>query len=140
MLSGAALLGACRRKKGSRITVDIRRRVVRLYARVAGVVLIGVGLLGAANVIGFRSPMNLAHLLAGLMFAYLGFLQRDDTTVRFMVAGMGALLLVGKMVLILSSLLGGEHPLEGPIETTCLMIGLLSLLAVWHSRGGATGR
>lgn len=120
--------------------VEIRRRVLRIYARVAGAVLVGVGLLGVANVVGFNPPVNVAHLVGGLAFAYLGFLQRDDRTVRFMVAAMGALLLVGKVVLILASLLGGEPPLEGPIETTCLVIGLLSILAVLYSRDDATGR
>ncbi len=120
--------------------MEIRRRVVRIYARVAGVVLVGLSLLGVANVVGFNPPVNAVHLVVGLMFAYLGFLQRDDRAVRFMVAAMGSLLLVGKVVLILASLLGGEPSLKGPTETICLVIGLLSLLAVWPSRGDATGR
>ena len=119
---------------------DLRRRVVRIYARVAGVVLVGVGLLGVANVVELRLPVNIFHLIAGLMFSYLGFLQRDEATVRLMVAWMGALLLVGKVVLIVSPLLEGEPPLEEPIEITCLVIGFLSLLAVWYSRGDITGK
>lgn len=103
-------------------------------------VLVGIGFLGVANVVGSNPPVNIAHLIAGLTFVYLGFVQRDDRTVRFMVGAMGALLLVGKVVLVLASLLEGEPLLEGPIETTCLVIGLLSILAVWNSRSDATGR
>ncbi len=114
--------------------MDIRWRVVRIYTRVAAVVLVGVGLLGATNVLEFRSAVNISHLVAGLMYTYLGFLQRDEVTLRFMLAGMGLLLLASKLVLIVSPLFVGAPSLRGPIEITCVLIGLLSLWAFWYTR------
>ncbi len=103
--------------------------MIRAYARVVGVVLVSLGLwhfLGGADAPGGTSVY---HAGLGALFAYVGFFQRDEITVRRVVGGLGLLILLVKVVIILAPLLWAEVLLWGPIEVTCLVVGVLSILA-----------
>ncbi len=69
------------------------------------------------------------HAGVGLLFLYVGFLYKDDTGVRLMVGGLGALMLIVKVVTIVTPLMWGGNPIHGPIEITCLVVGVGSILA-----------
>ncbi len=103
--------------------------MVRIYASVAGTVLVSLSLAGFAGIMEMDLPANVFHLGVGGMFVYLGFFQRDAEVVRRMVGGLGVLLLSVKGVVILAPLLWGEPPLLAPVEVTCLVVGLFSILA-----------
>ena len=114
--------------------------MIRTYAKVVGVVLALLGLAGFTGVAGVAWAASFFHAAVGLLFAYAGFVQKDVAVVRTMVGGMGVLLLVVKVVTILSPSLLGEAPLFGPIEITCLVVGLLSVLAARYLRDDASTR
>ncbi len=103
--------------------------MVRTYASVAGIVLVSLILAGFVGVTGMDLPANVFHLGVGSLFVYLGFFQRDAEVVRRMIGGLGVLLLSVKGVVILVPLLWGKLPLLAPVEVTCLVAGLLSILA-----------
>jgi hypothetical protein len=103
--------------------------MVRTYASVASIVLVSLSLAGFVGVTQMDLPANVFHLGVGSLFVYLGFFQRDAEVVRRMVGGLGVLLLSVKGVVILVPLLWGEPPLLAPVEVTCLVAGLLSILA-----------
>ncbi len=111
--------------------------MLRTYTKIVGVVLLSMGLAGLADVVGWQPLTGLYHLVVGLFFAYLGFLQRDVAVIRTVVGGMGVLLLLVKAVTIFSPSLLGDAPLHGPIEITCLVIGLLSILAAKYLPDGS---
>ncbi len=108
--------------------------MIRAYAKIVGMLLVLIGLVGLVGVISTVRPTDLFHLAVGILFAYLGFLQRDTEVVRQVVGGMGVLLLLVKGTVILAPLLWGEPPFHGPIEITCLVVGLLSILVARYSR------
>ncbi len=115
--------------------------MIRTYAKVVGVVLALLGLAGFTGVAGMSWAASFFHAAVGVLLAYAGFMQKDVAVARTMVGGMGVLLLVVKVVTILSpSLLLGEAPLSGPIEITCLVVGLLSVLAARYLRDDAPTR
>ncbi len=91
-------------------------------------VLLILAAAGAAGLSWTVGPI-LYHAAMGLMFAYVGFAQRDARLTRQVVGGLGVLLLVVKGTTILAPLLWGEHILHGPIEITCLLLGIASILA-----------
>lgn len=109
---------------------------MRTYARLAGTVLILVGLVGITSLAGyfFLPKLNLAesffHVSVGLLFVYVGFLHRDAEVLRSVVGGLGVLLLVSKAVIVGTGLLfGNDHDLFSPIEVVCVVVGLGSVLA-----------
>jgi hypothetical protein len=106
--------------------------MVRTYASTAGLVLVSLSLAGFVGTTQMELPANVFHLGVGSMFVYLGFFQRDAEVVRRMVGGLGVLLLSVKGVVILVPLLWGEPPLFAPVEVTCLVVGLLSILVARH--------
>lgn len=107
--------------------------MIRMYASVAGIVLVSLGLAGFVGIMEMDLPANVFHLCMGGMFIYLGFFQRDVEVVRKMVGGLGVLLLSVKGVVIVAPLLWGEPPLLAPVEITCLVVGLFSVLAARYS-------
>jgi hypothetical protein len=102
--------------------------MIRTYARIAAVVLLAVGVAGLV-VLGWKTSAAFFHLGLGLLFAYAGFWQKDTTTVRLLVGGLGVLLVAVKASIIVAPLTWGGHPLHGPVEITCLVVGITSILA-----------
>ncbi len=71
--------------------------------------------------------------MLGVLYGWVGFLHPTGE-VRSLVGGLGMLLVVTKSVVILAPLLWGESPLRGPMEVTCLVVGLLSIVAAKYLR------
>ncbi len=99
------------------------------FARVAAVVLVLLGLAGSVDILGWALPAGIFHLGVGLLFTYPGFLKDDGDATCWMVGGLGVLLLVVKVPTIVAPLLWGQALLLGPIEVSCLAVGILSVLA-----------
>lgn len=109
---------------------------MRTFARVAGSILVLVGLAGLTSLAGlfFLPRLNLVesffHISVGLIFVYVGFLHRDAEVLRSVVGGLGVLLIVSKAVVIGTGLLfGDEHDFFSPIEVVCVVLGIGSILA-----------
>ena len=98
------------------------------YARIAGFVLLGIAVVGAAGWDwGFASVSY--HAGADLFFLLVGFSRLGTATVRQMVGGLGVLLaLVNGAAVLVTWLLPIEY-LHGPIEITGLVVGVASILA-----------
>ncbi len=111
---------------------------IRAYAGTVGVVLLLAALLGGTGIVPTNAPTEIFHAGVGTIFAYLGFLQRDPEIVRTVVGGMGILLVVVKAIVFVLPLLWGESPLRGPIEITCLVVGVLSVFAGRYLREDGT--
>ena len=109
-------------------------RLCRYYAQVAAAVLVLMGLAGFTGALSWQFPSGIYHVAVGIFFAYVGFFVRDPETLRQMVGGLGVLLLVVKIVTILVPLLWQEHLHWGPIEVTCLLVGITSILAARYLR------
>src|ERR671932_847937 len=105
----------------------------RNYARITAIALIVLGLLGLTEVIDWASPASFFHVMLGMLYGGVGFLY-PRVEVRVLVWGLGVLLVVTKSATILAPLLWGESPLRGPIEITCLVVGLLSIVAAKYLR------
>lgn len=114
------------------------------FTRVVAVVLVAVGVAGFSGVLGWHSAVSFYHLGVGLLFVYAGFVQRDPLIVRQIVDGLGALLVVVKAITIVIPLVAWGHPpRHGPLQVTCLLVGVLSNLAARYLRdeegaGGAS--
>ncbi len=114
-----------------------RRNLIRTYSLVVGIAFVLLGLAGLmTDLVGWDPPANIFHLFVGVTFVCLGFFLRDAETVRLMVGGIGALLVAGKAIIIMIPLLLGRVSFHSPIEVTCLIIGLLSVLAARYLRDG----
>ncbi len=98
------------------------------YARIAGVVLLGVAVLGLLT-LSWEAVSVFFHAAVGLLYLYVGFGLRDLASVRQMVGGLGVLLVVIKTITIATPLMWGGPPQHGAVEVTCLMVGILSILA-----------
>ncbi|MDP8926649.1 MAG: hypothetical protein M3M97_07015 [Actinomycetota bacterium] len=103
--------------------------MLRLYARVAAVLLLATGVLGFSGLWGFDPLTGFYHVGVGVLFAYAGFFQRDTAVVRQIVGGLGVLLLVVKAVTVLLMLVVNGRLEHGPVEVTCLVLGVGSILA-----------
>ncbi|QIN78355.1 hypothetical protein GBA65_07280 [Rubrobacter marinus] len=103
--------------------------MLRLYARIVGLILVLLGLAGLVGVVGVSVATSFYHAAVGTFFAYLGFWQRDALVIRSVVSGMGVMLLLVKGVTISMPLFWGGAPFLGPMEVTCLVVGVLSILA-----------
>lgn len=108
--------------------------MMRTYARIVGVLLVLTGLAGFVGAVDTDGGADFYHMAVGGIFVYLGFWQRDAVVVRRVVGGMGVLLLLIKGAIILAPLAWGEGLLLGPIEITCLVVGILSVLAARYLR------
>lgn len=112
--------------------------MIRTYARVAAGMLLAIAVVGF-SILGWRATAAFYHAGVGILFAYAGFFQRDDETVRQIVGGLGVLVLVVKALTIVTPLAWGGPPQHGPIEVTCLVVGLASVLAARYLPGDAPG-
>jgi hypothetical protein len=115
--------------------------VLRFYARAAAVVLLVTGVVGFSRVWGFDPLTGFYHVGIGLLFAYAGFAQQDTVSVRQIVGGLGVLLLMVKAATVLLTLVVYGRFEHGPVEVTCLVLGVGSILAArylpddtWSSR------
>ena len=72
--------------------------MLRLYARIVGVVLFSLGAAGLAEIVGVSVAASFYHAGVGILFVYLGFWQRDASVVRSTIGGMGVILLLVKGV------------------------------------------
>lgn len=102
---------------------------MRLYAMVAAVALLVTGVLGFSRLWGFDPLSSFYHMGVGFLFAYVGFWQGDTAAVRQIVGGLGVLLLVVKPVTVLAALVWTGRLEHGPVEITCLVLGVGSILA-----------
>ncbi len=102
--------------------------MIRTYAQLAAVLLIALAMVGLLG-LSWTVASTFYHAGVGVLYAYVGFVQRDAEGARLMVGGLGVLLLVVKGITIVVPLLWGEPPLHGPIEVTCLVVGISSVLA-----------
>ena len=103
--------------------------MLRSYTRIVGLGLVLFGLAGLVDIVGLEPPANIFHLGVGGLFAYAGFMHKDVSIVRTIVGGLGLLLLLVKGTVIVAPLLWGDAPLFAPVEITCLVVGILSVLA-----------
>jgi hypothetical protein len=106
-----------------------QQKVIRSYTRIVGLGLVLFGLAGLVDIVGLEPPANIFHLGVGGLFAYAGFMHKDVSIVRTIVGGLGLLLLLVKGTVIVAPLLWGDAPLFAPVEITCLVVGILSVLA-----------
>jgi len=110
--------------------------MIRAYARAAASVLVALGLAGFAGVLGWDASASLYHLVVGLLFAYAGFLRREPLVVRRMVGGLGTLVVAIKAIVVLAGWLLLGHFGHGPVEVTCLVLGVGSILAARYLPDG----
>lgn len=113
--------------------------MVRQYARVAAVALLAAGVAGFSGLWGFDLLSGCFHAGVGALFAYAGFAQRDRTTVRQIVGGLGVLLLVVKSATVLTALVWSGRLGLGSVEVTCMVVGIGSILATRYLRDGEAG-
>jgi hypothetical protein len=95
------------------------------YARIAGVVLLAL----AMALFGWGAAATFYHAGVGLLFSYVGFSGLERATVRRMIGGLGAFMVVVTAVVIFASWLLTLQYLHGPIEVTGLIVGVASILA-----------
>ncbi len=114
---------------------------LRSYTRGAAVVFVVAALVGyvyaAVGYSGFFGPgaaENTMHLIIGLLFAFFGFSNSDDTAVRYFVGGMGVLLVAGKGVLLVANLWVNESAFGTVTEVLCMVLGGASILAALRLR------
>ena len=113
-------------------TSGVKAIRIRVYAAIVGILLLLVALLRITGPIPTAFPADLFHASVGAFFALLGFLQRDAEALRQVIGGMGVLLVIGKGIILFILLAWGEAPFHGPIEITCFIAGVLSILAARH--------
>ncbi len=107
-----------------------RYYLLKGYTLVVGVGLLVLGLVGfvPALPLGPSPPHNLLHLGVGSLFVVAGFVFSSLRELRVFVGGMGAMLVLGKVILVLAlwTDLGLHMPLVGIV---CLIAGVGSMLA-----------
>jgi hypothetical protein len=104
---------------------------ITAYARIAGAALLAAAVAGAA-LFGWGAAATFYHASVGLFFLYVGVSGLEGATVRRMIGGLGALVVVVTAVVILASWLLPTQYLHGPIEVTGLVVGVASILAAWY--------
>jgi hypothetical protein len=111
--------------------------MIRTYARIAGVVLLAFAVVGF-SFWGWRMTASFFHVGVSLLFFYVGFSRQEAASVCQMVGGMGVLLVVVKVITIVTPLTWGGPPKHGPIEITCLVLGITSILAARYLKDGGS--
>jgi hypothetical protein len=118
--------------------------MVKLYARVAGVLLVLLGVMGFLaggqplfGVLNVDPWENLAHLLSGALLAYAGFFQRDEVFAAIVVLALGVTFtLIGVTGFVYPTLFGllpsGLHPADDLLH---LALGAFGIAAVETGRG-----
>ena len=111
---------------------------LRAYAGSTGMALVVLG--GAGFLfLPTRGPAagGVFQILVGVLFIYAGLGQRDPVVSRRFVGGMGVLLLLGVGTSVCIGLLfGGGAGVFGPIQKTCLVVGIASVLIARRAEPG----
>ncbi len=114
--------------------------IVRQYARVIGVVVTVVGvlglLLGSERLLGLFNidlAEDIVHLATGALMVYVGFALRDNTLARNLVGGLGVVyLLVGILGFVVPNLFGllptGYNAADNLLH---LALGFLGIAVGW---------
>ncbi len=115
--------------------------MIGTYARIAAVALLAYAVVGLV-VLGWGLAPIFYHAGVGLLFAFVGFWHSvNDETTRWMVGGLGVILVAVKVPMIVAPLLlWGGHLQHGPVEITCLVVGIASILAARYLPDGIRGR
>lgn len=105
-----------------------RSALCKYYARLVAVGLIFLGVASSEHTLGWSWLPTAFHLILAALFAYAGFFVRDKETVQDFLEGFGWLLAVVKGISALTLWALGEVVLWNPIEWTCVLIGVSSIL------------
>jgi hypothetical protein len=106
--------------------------MIQTYARIAAVALLATALAGWV-LLGWSAGAVLYHAGLALLFAFAGFWSRSNgRMIRMVVGGLGVLLVAVKTGMLLVPLTWGSYPWHGPIEITCLVVGIASILAAGY--------
>ena len=113
--------------------------LARTYAQIAGVVLLIAGVLGLVigNTIfgAFNSdPLeDIIHIVTGGILAYVGFMLRDNATVRTVVGALGVVYLVVGVLGFVSPTLFGLTPTRVTLLDNILhlALGVISIAVAW---------
>jgi hypothetical protein len=101
---------------------------IAAYTGIAGIVMLATA---AVGLVGWGSDTVSVSYHAGmdLFFLFVGPSGLGITTIRQIVEGFGVLLVAVGGVTILATWLLPIHYLHGPIEITCLIVGIASVLS-----------
>ncbi len=105
-----------------------RSALCKYYARLVAVVLIFLAVASSDHTLGWSWLPTVLHLILAAFFAYAGLFVRDREAVHGIVEGLGWLLVVVKGISTLGLWALGEVVLWNPIEWTCVLIGVSSIL------------
>jgi len=124
--------------------------MVRTYAKVAGVVIILIGVVGLIageeplfGAVNIEISEDFVHLITGGLMAAVGFGVRDTAVVRTVVGGIGVVyLLVGVLGFVVPDLFGllpahGYSVVDNMIH---LVLGVLGVAVAWLVRDPAPAR
>lgn len=110
---------------------------LRAYAGATGIALMGLGAAGFLFLPGQSLTGSLFQVLVGALFVYAGLGQRDPVVARRFVGGMGVLLLLGAgATVFFGLLLGGVTGVLGPVQASCLVVGIASVLVARRAEPG----
>ncbi len=99
------------------------------YTLVVGVGILTLGLLGASPLPPHPvHPEYALHIGAGVLYVAGGWFLEDFAHLRSFVGGLGALLIIGKVVIIGSRSIGLHLTFIPGIGYICLVIGVCSVL------------
>ncbi len=110
--------------------------MVRLYARLVAVALLALALAGFLGMLNVAAIENFYHAALGIIFLYVGFLQRERRHVRPEVGGLGMVTLVSKSLMVLVLLVGFGHLEHSLFAVTCFVVGISSLLVARYLPDG----
>ena len=122
--------------------------VLRRYAQIIGVVLILVGIIGLVlgnklflGILNIDIVEDIAHLVTGGLYSYVGFGRTDLATARNVVLALGVIYLVIGILGFVVPMIFGLIPHGYTIfdDLLHLALGALSLaVALFYAPGGAT--
>ena len=104
--------------------------MLRIYTRVAGVVLTVLGLAGLLGMWGSHPARAVAYFFASAVFLFVGFGRWRGEEIRGFVGGLGVLYaLIGGFTVGALYVFGGDLPVYDPLSEEGLMLALIGLLS-----------